>query len=115
MNHSHVFNCNITKYKIEYIINNDSNNNVAILNTIICDYKNLKAFFALLRTSIDKLTEKKITTIQQTVSFQEWNTYLKNKTTWKIINTDNKIQIYDIECPINDFLQNYGVGIGILE
>jgi len=109
----YVFTCNITKYKIEYII--DDNNKNAILNTIICDYQNLKAFLALLRTSIDKLIEKKIMSIGQTVSFNEWNDYLKNKTTWEIINTDNIAEIYDIECKIEDFLQNYGIGIGILE
>lgn len=113
MKYPFVFSCTITKYKIEYII--DDNDKTAILNTIICDYQNLKAFFALLRTSIDKLMEKKIMMIRQVVSFDEWNDYLENKTTWKIISVDNVSEIYDIECKIEDFLQNYGIGIGILE
>lgn len=115
MKYPYLFTCNITKYKIEYILDDTNNTNVAILNTIICDYKNLKAFFALLRTSVDKLSEKKITIIRQAVGFFEWNNYLKNKTTYKIINIDQKAQIYDIECSLDEFLQNYGIGIGILE
>ena len=113
MKYPFVFSCHITNYKIEYIINDSDK--VAIINTIICDYKNLKAFFSLLRTSIDKLMKKEIISIRQVVSFDEWNDYLKNNTTWQIINTDNVAEIYDIECKIEDFLQNFGVGIGIFE
>ena len=113
MKRSRLFTCEITKYKIEFII--DESSNFAILNTIICDYKNFKAFLALLRNSIDKLIKSNITKIRQSVSFQEWEYYLKNKTTYDIVYTDTKSQIYDIECSSSDFLQNYGIGIGLLD
>ena len=108
-----IYTCPVTKYKIEYIINPETHS--ALLNTILCDYKNIKAFMSLLRISIDGMNTLGIKTILQTVAFEEWDLYLKGKTSWKIINTDNKNQIYDIESTLDDFLSNYGIGIGILE
>lgn len=107
-----IYTCPVTKYKIEYII--DPVTCTAFLNTILCDYKNIKAFMSLLRISIDGLIANKINKIRQTVASSEWNMYLKGKTTWKIINTDKNNEIYDIECATDEFLSNYGVGIGIL-
>lgn len=112
MKYSSVYNCPITKYTIEYIVDTDSND--AMLNTIVCDYMHLKAFMSLIRTSVDKLLEKNIKTISQSVAVEEWNLYLKNKTTWRIKKYDENNDIYDIECYIDDFLSNYGIGIGIL-
>jgi len=112
MKYSRVYNCPFTKYSIEYIIDTDLNK--AILNTILCDYVHIKAFLSLIRISIDKLTIINIKTIGQSVSIEEWELYLKNKTTWKIKNFDKENGIYDIECSIDDFLSNYGIGIGIL-
>ena len=113
MKHQCVFKCPITKYYIEFII--DTELCVAYIGTIGCDYVHIKPFMGLLRNSIDLIIKKNIEKIRQSVDYNEWKLYLENKTTWKIIN-DNKIDhIYEIECDICDFLQNYGVGIGLLQ
>ena len=112
MKYSSVYNCPITKYSIEYIIDTDSND--AMLNTILCDYMNIKAFMSLMRISVDKMVEKNIKTISQSVAVEEWDLYLKNKTTWQIKKYDENNGIYSIKCDINDFLLNYGIAIGIL-
>lgn len=116
MKEQYVFDCPITKYAIEYIVDIDTKS--AMLNTIICDYVNIKAFLALLRTSIDKLVNLNIEIIYQTVAHEEWENYLKNKTSWKIKKKDIEDvnqEIYELECSIKDFLENYGIGIGIVE
>lgn len=106
-----IYKCNITKYCIEFIV--DSDDNSALINTIICDHIQMRAFLALLKNSIDKLNEIGIKKIRQCIYFNEWEQFLKNKTSWKIINFDKNLQIYDLECEIDDFLQNYGIGIGL--
>lgn len=107
-----IFKCKITNYYIEFIV--DEEKKEAIVNTIICDYKQIKAWMSLLRTSIEKLKSMKIQTIIQSVSYFDWNNYLKNKTSWKISNDDKINQVYEISCEINKFLENYGIGIGII-
>jgi hypothetical protein len=111
MSSSTVFECPLTKYKIEYVINEQ----IALLNTIVCDYKNFKAFIALLRMSVDKLIKRDIKFMQQTVAFEEWDLYLEDKTTWQIKQTDEQNEIYLIECDMDMFLTNYGIGIGVPE
>jgi len=104
-----IYKCQLTGYFIEFIIKDE----YAYLNTVMTDYHNLKAFFVLLRNSVDSLIKLNIKKIKQTISHEEWELYLNGKTTWKIIKTTQ--EVHEIECDINDFLQNYGVGIGILQ
>ncbi|ARF09687.1 hypothetical protein Indivirus_2_66 [Indivirus ILV1] len=111
MNTQVIFECPLTKYQIEYIINNQ--NQTALFNMVYSDYKNTKAFLSLLRTSIDQLKSKNIIYIMQCVSVDEWKRYLENKTSWKIENENIIQQVCMIKCPVNDFLENYGVGIGL--
>lgn len=106
-----IYKCSITGYFIEFILKNEC----AYVNTIMTDYFNLKAFFVLLRNAIDSLIKLNIKTIRQTVSHEEWELYLSGKTSWRIIPYKTTMDIHEIECDINDFLQNYGVGIGILD
>jgi len=112
MKYSYVKKCPISKYFIEYII--DDELKIAYLNLIICDYKQIKYLLSLIRISIDELSVNKINKIRQTVTYIEWKKYLQNKTSWKIINDDKINEIYDIECLTSDFLKNYGIGIGLL-
>lgn len=112
MNIPYTYSCPITKYNVEYIVNDISH--AALLNGIVCDYKNIKALMLLLRSSIDKLQKQNIIMITQFVAFEEWELYLENKTTWKIVNVDKTNNVYTISCPIDDFLMNYGVGIGVI-
>ena len=104
-----VFECPITKYSLEYLI--DDIKKYALLENINTDFIYMKAFVSLVKRSIDNLQEKGIKLIRQFVSFDEWNKFLVNKTSWKIINKDN--QVYLLECQIEDFLINFGIGIGV--
>ena len=113
MKQQYIFNCPLTKYYIEFIVDTDTN--IAFLNTLITDYQHLKPLFSLIRSSIDNLDKKNVKKIVQTVSKEDWELYLKNKTTWKIVNDDIKNQICDVECEIGSFIENFGVGIGLLQ
>ena len=111
MKKQYIYKCPITKYFIEYIV--DTEINCAHISTIFTDYQNIKAFIALLRKSIDQLTQLNISKIRQVVDCTEWKMYLQDKTSWIIINTDFSSNSYDIECNLADFLYNYGVGLGL--
>ncbi len=111
MNSQIIFECPITKYRIEYIVNDTKR--TALFNMAISDYKNMKAFLALIRSSVDQLKNKNIEFIMQCVSIDEWEQYLKDKTSWTIENSNKIQQVYMLKCQIDDFLENYGVGIGL--
>jgi len=111
MKKQYIFKCPLTKYFIVYVV--DIDNNYAYVNTIFTDYQNIKAFLALMRNSIEQLRNLKIDKIRQTVDNTEWQMYLKGKTSWIIISNDTFSNTSDIECSIGDFLENYGVGIGL--
>lgn len=106
-----IYKCHITGYFIEFILKDE----YAYLNTIMTDYINLKALIVLLRNAIESLKKLNIKKIRQTVSHEEWEMYLYGKTSWEIIPYKTTMDIHEIECDINDFLQNYGVGIGLLQ
>ena len=109
-NNQLVFDCNITKYYIEFILNNDK----AYMNTINWDYLNIKPFLQLIRTAIEKLKKNNhIKKIVQTISLVDWDNFVNKNTTFEIINKDNKLQICDIQCDIEDFLENFGIILGI--
>ena len=103
-----IYSCPITKYSIEYII---YEHKYAMMGLVVTDYEHFKAFFSLLRNSVDKLKEQGIIGIRQIVSFEDWENYLKETTTWKIINQNNEKKYYELECGIDEFLYNYGIGL----
>lgn len=105
------YSCPITKYRVEYIIS--STKDIALLNIIESDYKNMKALLALLRSSIDILKTKNIKYIMQCVEEKEWLEYLNGKTSWVINNSNELEQTHMLKCDIDDFLENFGVGIGL--
>jgi len=81
-----IFKCPLTNYYIEYIIDAQ----YALMNTVVTDYVYLNAFFSLLRLSIDSLQKKGILYIRQFVSNDEYESFLKNKTTWHIKNREEE-------------------------
>ena len=112
MKRSKVYKCPITAYMVEYYIDND--NEVAETGSFITDYQNMKSFLALLRSSVEQLKrDEGVTHIIQTVGNDEWTTYLKDKTSWQIIKIDPKYRLCTIKCSIDDYLENYGVAIGL--
>ena len=102
------FKCIITDYVVIFKINKE--NNEALLDEIISDYKNIKALFILLRGAIDTLSEENIKKIKQYTTTEDWKNHLQNKTSWEIIEQNDYILI---SCDINEFLQNYAKGLGV--
>jgi hypothetical protein len=107
MEPSYVYECKITNYLIKYIKYQDG----YLVESIYVhdDYKNIKALMSLIRNSIDDLTNKNVRYIYQYIYENEWMQFLKNKTTWEII---EKSEICLIKCDISDFIKNYAIGIG---
>lgn len=105
------FECSITKYRIEYILNPQKD--IALFNIVESDYKNMKAYLALLRSSVDQLKGMNIKFIMQCITFDDWTNFLDCKTSWQIHDSNDKQEIHMIKCDIDDFLENYGVGIGL--
>lgn len=124
------FQCKVTKYKIDFIIDK----NMAQMDYVYCDYKYPKAFAQLLRTCISELQKENIKIITQLVNKKEWNEFLKGKTTWKLTNDKNitdtvnsnmknvnnmkskfekDTDVLVIMCDIEDFLRNMDVGLGL--
>lgn len=101
-----LFTCSISGYYIEYVITDTYD--IAYMNTVNCDFIKIKAFIQLLRTSIEKLKKINVKKIRQTVSADEWFRDINDKTTFQLVNIDNKIGLCDIECDIDDFLENFG-------
>lgn len=117
MSQTEIFSCDLSKYLLEFIIYSESNKKIAYLNTILYDYnpdtKNINLWFSLIRRAIDKLTDLKIDLIIQTVTTQDYNNFLKNKTGFKIYKTNNQ-DICDIFCPLNKFLDYFSIGLGLV-
>lgn len=107
----YVSKCELTGYYIEFIINND----MVYINTIWWDFNNHKAFLQLLRKSIEHLNniKPKIEKIQQTISKEDWDNVIKENSTFNIISENKILQILDIGCYIDDFLENFGRILGI--
>jgi hypothetical protein len=101
------YKCEVTGYFIEYGIYSDN----ADMGLVNCDYKYPKAFAQLLRKSIDNLIEMKIKYITQSILKEDWDLYLKNITTWEILNSTDDILV--IKCKVEDFLNNMVAGIGL--
>ncbi len=105
------FSCETTNYFIEYMI--DDENKIASIEYVYCDYKNIKPYVFLLRTSIDALKKDGIKEIKQSVSIYDWNSFLKNKTSWEIIDQCKDTGNYTIICNIDDSIKNIAIGIGL--
>ena len=107
-----IYVCKITNYRIEYKLEND---NAYMEYTYFGDMKHPKAFIQLLRSSIDDLKEHNIKYVYQSVTNNDWNLFLKDKTKWTVINEDNVTGINLIKCEIDLFLENMGVGLGFFK
>ena len=105
------FECTITKYSLEYTV--DDIRKCALLENINTDFIYMKALISLIKQSVVTLQEHGIKLIRQFIHCDEWNKYLVNKTSWKIISKDDYHKVYLLECNIEEFLINFGVGLGI--
>lgn len=105
------FECPITKYSLEYVI--DIQNHSALIKNINTDFVHLKAFVSLLRNSIDTLKKNDVKKIRQFVNDNDWKYLSQKNTSWNRILIMKQQDLYLIECPIEDFLENFGIGIGL--
>jgi hypothetical protein len=99
----------MTGYFIEYIIVDEN----AYMSTIHTDFKNMNSFVNILRLSYEELKKRNIKYVIQTVTLDDWENILKNVTTWTIVSHDNKYELYDVRCDIDDFLFNIGKSLGL--
>ena len=106
------FRCRVSKNVIEYKCYKKEKEAHIEYNNI--DPKIYKSYFVILRTSIDNLSRKGYQKIVQTVTEDDWNNYLKNDNKWKIKNTIKRsdINLYIIECDINDAINCISKGLG---
>jgi hypothetical protein len=97
------------------IISYTIKDNIATMEFIKIDYNNIKIFFQLLRSSIDELSENGIKEIYQHINCEEYEYFKNKKTSWEILSSynDSNIDKYIIKCPIDDILENIGIGFGI--
>ena len=102
--------CKLSNNWIQFKINES----IADMTLFEIDYTNFKLFCKLLRETVDELTDKyKVKYIRQMVNISEYNEFLKSKTTWKIIESTESIDLVLIECDIRDFVDNFAGGCGI--
>ena len=87
--------------------------NIAQLTNVQMDFSNIKLFHILLRDSIESLKSDKIELFCKEISKDDWNNYLKDKTTWKIIK-EVEDTVY-VQCPIDQVLTNFAKGLGIAQ
>ena len=106
-----IFNCPLSNSTLEYIV--DSENQQATMDIIDLNFSKPKLAMLLLKTSIEELKLMGITFILQRVSEQDFKQYLKDKTTWEIINFFyNEAQecTFLLKCSIDDVLSNIYIG-----
>jgi len=110
-----IFKCDISGYMIEYMVLDKS----AHFNCLNIDISELnstewKLFIQLVRRSINTLKDEGIENIYQSVNLDDWYGFLKNVTNFRIHKEDPKIGICEIYCSTNDFLENFGKGLGLV-
>ena len=109
------FKCKLSNNCLEYNCHKES-------KTACISYSNIdpnipKLYFVILRVSIDALKEKGYEKVVQNVTQDDWNNYLSKsrcKDKWKIKNTTkyDTIDLYTIECDIDDALACISSGLG---
>ena len=104
-----IFRCDITGCYIEYILEGT----VAHMNSMDIDYENMKAFFGVLRRSVDSLKQSNIEEISQVVLLEDWDSFLNEKTSFRLTKTDPLTKTCEVVCCIDDFLENFGKGVGL--
>ena len=103
------FKCKLSENWIQFEITDD----IADMKLFEIDFSNFKLFCKLISESIDELTHRGIKYIRQMVLYDEYNQFLKAKTTWKIIHHDTIMGTVLIECDINEFINNFAEANGI--
>ena len=105
------FQCKLSNSIIEYLI--DDIKKTAHINFQYINYNQIKPFFLLLRNSIAKIKEEGVEKIRQYIVENDWDTILKEKTSWQIIEHNKTSKYYTIECDINSSLENISIGFGL--
>ena len=104
------YHCPITDYELYFII--EEQNNLVILENVLCDYQYPRALALLFRSAHDDFQKMKITSVAQIVTVEDYENFLQNKTSWRIVWT--KDDLCKIICDLDDFLENFFIGTGII-
>ncbi|AYV81274.1 MAG: hypothetical protein Harvfovirus24_10 [Harvfovirus sp.] len=106
------FACKISKNVVEYRC--EKKEKRALMEYSFIDSKLPKSYLVLLRTSVDKLIEKKYEKIVQTVTEDDWENFLK-KDKWKLVAKmkSGALNCCIVECDIADALGCISRGLGL--
>ena len=93
----------------------DITQDVADMKLFNIDESNFKLFCKLIVELVDELKLKNIKYMRQMVMLEEYNEFLKNKTTWKIVdkNEVSTSNIVLIECELDKFINNFAQAHGV--
>lgn len=103
------YQCSVSNNLIEFQLEKE----IAYCINNYIDEEYLKAYFVLLRSAIQDLQNKGYKKMNQVVSEDEYNQYLKNDNRWTIIQTNQLFETIVIECDLESALECICKGFGI--
>jgi hypothetical protein len=98
---------------LEFVV--DKKNKSVMFEYNTYNPKHVKIFLITLKKAINDFINKGLDTVQQRVTYDDWNNYLKKDTRWAILNHDKLTQTYVIMCKTADALDCIANGFGISE
>ena len=105
-----VFECPLSDNHIEFIT--DLEKKEVIMEHTRIDKENFKLFILLLKKAFITFENEHFNTLVQTVTTDEWKSFLKSNKKWKIREQSELFNICTIECDIKDALINIALGFG---
>ena len=103
------YQCPISDNRIEFQLEKET----AYCTNNYIDEKYFKAYFLLLRSTIQDLQDKGYKKMNQVVSKDEYNQYLKNDNRWTVVKTNQLFETIVIECELESALECICKGFGI--
>lgn len=102
---------NIGNVVLEFVA--DVKNKSVMFEHMNYEPEHVKIFLITLRKAINDFTNKEFDTIQQRVTYDDWNNFLKTDERWVIV-TDNKTtETYVISCSVKNAMECIANGLGI--
>jgi hypothetical protein len=96
---------------IEFII--DLEDNSVKFDNMYYEPKFVKVFLLKIQEAINDFIKKKYTVVKQNVTFNDWDTCLKKDSRWRIIKSDEFMNLHTIECKTTDAVDCIANGFGI--
>lgn len=105
-----IFECPLSDNYIEFIT--DLEKKEVIMEFTKIDQVNFKLFLLLLKKALITFENEHFTTFVQTVTFNDWKSFLKSNKKWKLRDQSKILNTCTIECDIKDALINIAIGFG---